>query len=123
MPQGRPPKRKRSPFGERLSKSREKAGYTQGELAGKLGISQRTYSDWEMGSVALSPERLRELAALLGTTAGELVDGREPKGKRLPANSRLGQSVEALGKLPRRRQSRILDVLDAMLAQEESKAG
>jgi len=118
MPQGRPSKRKRSIFGQRLFDFRETAGLTQGDLSKKLGISQRTYSEWERGSVAIHPERLQELATLLGITASELLGEARSRKSHLPSNSRLGENIKALAKLPRRKQAKILDVVEAMLAQE-----
>ncbi len=119
MPQGRPAKRERSPFGKRLFTLREAAGITQGQMAEALDISQSTYSDWERGSVAIHPERLMELAGLLGTSVAELLGEAKPKRNGAPGG-RLGQSFEAVAKLPRRTQAKILDVVEAMLAQQSS---
>jgi ribosome-binding protein aMBF1 (putative translation factor) len=44
---GRPTKRKRTAFGERLVAAREAAGLSQRDLADKIGISQRALSWWE----------------------------------------------------------------------------
>jgi len=118
MPQGRPAKRERSPFGQRLFALREAAGVTQGAVSEALGITQSTYSEWERGSVAIHPERLIALARILGTTTAELLGEAKPRRNGSASSGRLGQSFEAIGKLPRRQQAKILDVVEAMLAQQ-----
>lgn len=122
MSQGRPSKRQRSPFGQRLYELREAAGITQGEVALALGISQSTYSDWERGSVAIHPDRLKELAGIVGTTVAELLGETAPRRSASAPGGRLGQSFEAIGRLPRRQQGRILDVVEALLAQHGTDA-
>ncbi len=119
MNQGRPAKRQRSPFGQRLFELREAASITQAAISGRLGVSQRTYSDWERGSVAFTPSRLAELAAILGVDPSELLGSpARRRAKAAAGGGRLGQSFEAISKLPRRQQAKILDVVEALLSQQ-----
>lgn len=121
MSQGRPSKRKRSPFGQRLFTLREAAGITQGQVAQALGISQSTYSDWERGSVAIHPDRLKELAGIIGCSVAELI-GEEPARRNgSTPTGRLGKNFDAVSKLPRRQQGKILDVVEALLAQHSTE--
>ena len=53
MNTGRPAKRPRPPFGERLHALREAAGLSQEQLASRVGISQAAYAWWERNPVAL----------------------------------------------------------------------
>ena len=46
MPRGRPSKRQRPPFGERLRALREAAGLSQQQVADKLDITQTAYAWW-----------------------------------------------------------------------------
>jgi len=119
MNQGRPAKRQRSPFGQRLYELREAANITQATISDRLGVSQRTYSDWERGTVAFTPSRLQELANILGVEVAVLLGS--PVKRRIAATNggRLGQSFEAISNLPRRQQGKILDVVDALLAQSQ----
>jgi transcriptional regulator with XRE-family HTH domain len=119
MPQGRPSTRKRTDFGQRLFALREATGLTQAQVAQQLGISQRAYSDWERDPVALQPERLAALAAILGTTAAHLLGEDAPQRNASSASAgRLRHSYQTLSKLPRRQQTKILDVVDALLAKQ-----
>jgi len=120
MPQGRPSTRTRTDFGQRLFALREAACLTQAAVAKQLGISQRSYSDWERDPVALQPQKLSTLAGILGTTVTELL-GEVPQKRTVNATAgRLRLSYEIISKLPRRQQTKILDVVDALLAQQSA---
>ena len=74
MQTGRPSKKKRPPFGERLHALRELAGLSQQQMADRLGLSQRAYAYWERNSVALRPEQLLKLADILEVSVEELLN-------------------------------------------------
>jgi WD40 repeat protein/transcriptional regulator with XRE-family HTH domain len=63
-----------SAFGQMLLTLRTSLGLTQGQLAERLGVSQRAVAQWEEGSTYPKAERLKELIALgvraLAFTAG-----------------------------------------------------
>ncbi len=121
MAQGRPSTRKRTAFGQKLFICREASGLTQAQVAEQLGISQRAYAAWERDSVAILPDRLKLLASALGTTVAQLVG--ESSNERSSSGGRINRDFEDVRKLPRRQQAKILDVVEAMLAQQEAKAG
>ena len=81
MPGGRPPKLKRSPFGERLCAVRQQRGYSQTQLAEMIGVTQQAYAGWERSTVALRPEDIASLAEALKVSTDELL-GLEAKPKR-----------------------------------------
>lgn len=118
MPMGRPTTKNRTEFGQQLFERREAAGLTQAEVAEKLGISQRAYSAWERDPVAILPERISAVAGILGTTVAELLGEASPRRNIGTPGGRLGQNIEAISKLPRRQQTKILEVMEAMLAQQ-----
>jgi transcriptional regulator with XRE-family HTH domain len=116
---GRPTKRKRTAFGERLVAAREAAGLSQRDLAEKIGISQRALSWWEREPVALKPEQLVTLAEALGVTADHLL-GRAPEKKRGSGPKGKAQKVfEAVSKLPRHQQKKIIDVVESFVNQHQ----
>jgi len=119
---GRPSTRERTEFGQRLFERREAAGLTQAEVAEQLELSQRAYAAWERDPVAILPERLSVVAEILGTTGAELLGEITPRRNGGTPNGRLGQNVEAISKLPRRQQTKILDVVEALLAQQTTGA-
>ena len=115
---GRPSTRNRTEFGQRVFERRETIGLTQAEVAEQLELSQRAYSSWERDAVAIRPERLTRLAKVLGTTVADLLGEAKPSHNGGVSSGRLGQSFEAVSQLSRRQQTKILDVVEAMLAQQ-----
>lgn len=67
-------------FGENVRTLREKAGYTQAELANLLGVSQPVYCQYETGAKAPTVYTAVKLARRLGTTCEKLVEGNEERG-------------------------------------------
>jgi transcriptional regulator with XRE-family HTH domain len=123
MQTGRPPKRDRTPLGQRMADAREKAGLTQTDLGQKLGISQRVVANWERKPVALRAEQLAALADALGVTADYLLgrpDARQPAPKGPPGKLRL--AFERAHKLPRHEQNRIVEFVEAYVDRYASKA-
>ena len=124
MKTGRPAKNPRPPFGERLHALREAAGLSQAQVAEKLGLAQRSYSQWECRAVALRHDQLEALAVALGITLAELVAAAESKQRTSGPAGKLRQVFERASKLPREQQKHVLRVVeDALTAYEVRKAG
>lgn len=123
MKTGRPSKRERSAFETRLHAAREAAGLSQAEVAAKLGLTQSAYAFWERRKVALRPEQIEQVAAILGVTAEHLfAPTAKPRGSGPVGKAK--QLFERVSKLPRATQQRILaNVEDALTAHEVRKAG
>lgn len=58
-----------------LTKLRQRAGLTQQELADAIGVTQKTISVWEKGSVMpkLTFEQTKQMMDLLNCTLDELI--------------------------------------------------
>lgn len=113
---GRPTERQRTAFGDRLVAAREEAGLSQRELADSLQITQRALSWWERQPVALRPEQLVALTTTLGVTADYLL-GIDSSKKRGPGPTGKARRVfEAVSKLPRHQQQKIVDVVETFVA-------
>jgi transcriptional regulator with XRE-family HTH domain len=52
--------------GERIKRNRIKVGWTQGDLAEKVGVSQMTVSNWEAGKAHPKAEQKAQIFSLLG---------------------------------------------------------
>ena len=65
-------------FGERLKNYRRAKGYTQQELAEKIGVSDKTVSRWESDGGYPDVPTLVPLAQALGVTVDELLDDKKP---------------------------------------------
>lgn len=58
---------------ERIKNLREKRGFTQTELAHRLGITRSSVNAWEMGISVPSTQYLVELAAIFGVSTDFLL--------------------------------------------------
>jgi transcriptional regulator with XRE-family HTH domain len=118
---GRPSKRPRTPFGQRVYEAREALGLSQAEVAGKLGINQASYGAWERDPVALRPDQVEQLAKILNVSIEQLYGVSAPKSRGGPAG-KARQIFERVSQLPRATQQRILaNVEDALTAYEVRK--
>lgn len=82
MQPGRPAKKERTPFGQRLHALREQAGLSQQQLADRIGLTQRAYAYWERHPVALRPDQLLKVAEALNVSVEDLVgtNGKKKRG-------------------------------------------
>ena len=74
-------------LGENLAKYRKKAGYSQEELADKLGVSRQAVSKWERGEASPDTENLIALSRLYGVTLDDLVN-KEPSESETKTNEK-----------------------------------
>jgi len=121
MQTGRPSKHPRTPFGERLHAAREAAGLSQAQVAEKMGIAQNAYAMWERHPVALKPQQIEKLSAIVGVSVEFFfgkVAAKQPRGGPVGKARRV---FESLSKLPRHHQQRIIGVVEALVAQSSTE--
>lgn len=70
-------------FSERLKTLRKEAGFTQVDVAEKLGISQPAYASWERGAKKPTQENLVKIAQILDVSIDYLVGNSEEKSDEL----------------------------------------
>ena len=115
MNTGRPAAQPRTPFGERLHAAREARGLSQAQVAQQLGMSQNAYACWERKPVALRPEQIDQLAKILSVSVDALFSGSGSAHKGGPTG-KAQRVFEEVSRLPRKRQQRIVSVVEDMLA-------
>jgi len=120
MQTGRPAKTKRSDFGSRLHTAREAKGLSQAQVADKLGISQQSYAAWERRHVALTPDRLAQVAAILEISVDALLGNAPIKTKQSGPVGKARQIFEEVSTLPRHHQDQIVKVVTALVAQAKA---
>lgn len=74
-------------FGTRLFELRQKFGYSQAELAEKIGVTNKAVSKWENGAAKPTTNTIRKLAALYHVSVDELLA--ERAGEKAPAISKI----------------------------------
>jgi transcriptional regulator with XRE-family HTH domain len=113
---GRPTTKPTPPFGARLAALRQERGWTQAELAERLGVTVKTVTYYEREVPNPTTRTLSKIAAAFGVDPATLLDSGAAKraGKPGPP-SQLEQRISALRELPRERQKVVLQVIDTFL--------
>lgn len=105
-------------LGERVAQLRKARNITQVQLAETLGVSQQTVQAYEVGRRRVPVSTLRLLAKTLGMSLDELMaEGAHAPRKRGPV-SQIQQHMERISQLPKPKQRAVMDVIEAMLAQQ-----
>ena len=115
MNTGRPASQPRSPFGERLHAAREARGLSQAQMAEKLGMSQNAYACWERKPVALRPDQIEQLTTILNMPIEVLFNGNGGMDRKGGPTGKARRVFEEVSRLPRKRQQRIVGVVEDML--------
>lgn len=103
-------------LGHRITRIRKERGYTQVELAGKIGVIQSIVSAVERDERKLSAEMAIRFALALDVTMDELLGpaaGRPKNGKK-PSRKVL-RRLERIETLPSQQQNAVLKSIDMML--------
>ena len=105
----------------RLKALREAAGLSQRELARQIGDRQSNVQYWEDTGKMPRSDVLLPIAQALGVTVEELLG--QPKPSRVTSpGGRARQLFEAVSRMPRRQQDKVLDILEPFVRQQVSKA-
>lgn len=87
------------PLNEKIQLLRRRQGWSQEQLAEKLGVSRQALSKWENGTATPDTANVMKLCRLFGVSADDLLDdGRElpPPEKDAVSGSRLPKKTAAL---------------------------
>jgi transcriptional regulator with XRE-family HTH domain len=106
-------------LGARIAQLRKQSHITQVQMAEALGVSQSAITSYEGGQRRVPVSMLPLLARTLGVSVEELI-GEQPSAaarKRGPA-PKIQQHLERISALPKQKQRAMMDVIEAMLAQQ-----
>lgn len=120
MNAGRPRKSNKSDFAKRLASFREEAGLSQRQMAAQLGISQPSYALWERHNVSLRADQVLQLTGILGVGVEELFGAGKNGKRRGGPQGRARRTFGIVSKLSQHQQKKILDVVDALIAQNKA---
>jgi transcriptional regulator with XRE-family HTH domain len=110
-------------LGARIAQWRREQGITQVQFAEILGVSQQAVDSYERAERRVSVSMLPVLAKTLAVSLEELIGTPAPAGaKRRGPPPKLLQQIERIQRLPKTQQRFIMQVIDAMLAQQERGA-
>jgi transcriptional regulator with XRE-family HTH domain len=105
-------------FGKRLAHLRRAKGWSQSELAARIGTKSNQISKFETGAYQPGLETLSKLAEALQTTTDFLLAGREPNEVR--GDARLRARLPLLENLPRELRDVVVEFLDTLLNTHET---
>jgi transcriptional regulator with XRE-family HTH domain len=101
----------------RLRELRQAAGLSQRQLARLIGQDSSNVSFWERTGRLPRVDLVVPIAKALGVTVEELLG--QPKPSRVTGpGGRARQLFAAVARLPRRQQQKIIDVVEALVAQQ-----
>ena len=121
MQTGRPAKKERTPFGQRLHALREQAGLSQQQLADRIGLTQRAYAYWERHPVALRPDQLLKVAEALNVSVEDLVGSNGTRKRGSGPTGKMRQLFEAASRLPRNQQQKIAAIIEPFIAHHAAR--
>lgn len=102
-------------IGQRLARIRKEKGYTQIELAEKVGLVQAMISDYEVGKLRVLGETAIQLAKALGISTDELLGLKKIKSNGKKLTSRLRRRMDQIQTLPPHKQKTLLTTIDAFI--------
>lgn len=102
-------------IGQRIAKFRKLKGYTQIELAKKIGINQALVSDYERDKIRPHPEMIVRFAIALEVSADQLLglEGFQDRGQ-MPSLKIL-RRVKNIENLPTSQQKVLFQIIDTFL--------
>lgn len=120
-----PPLSTKESIGERVSRIRKECGFTQVELAEKIGVIQSIVSAIERDVLKLSADMAVRFAMALGVTTDDLLmpagKTRESQGRK--PSRRILRRLERIETLPRTQQTAVLKTIDNALELHSLKTG
>ena len=101
-----------------MTQLRKARSSTQVQLAQALGVSQQTVRSYEVGRRRVPVFMLRLLAKTLSVSTDELMaEGEHAARKRGPV-PQVQRQLERISQLPKPKQRAVMDVIEALLAQQ-----
>ena len=120
-----PPKltKQRPRRGAHLAALRKAAGLSQAELAAAVGETQQNIAYWEQSEYPPRGDVLPKLARALGVRVEDVIDLETTSPARRPGPvGRAQKAFEKVAQLPRRQQDKIIEIVEAFVAQHDRKA-
>jgi transcriptional regulator with XRE-family HTH domain len=107
------------PFGARLARFRQAAGYSQRDLARETGISQRMIAYYEKQPQYPPVHVLKVLAQALGISPQEIMG--QKGGKAEPRDMRIRRRLEEIERLEEKEKRQVIQLLDTFIEKNRLK--
>lgn len=103
-------------IGQRAARLRKERGYTQTELAEKIGIVQTLVTDYENDRLRLTAEMAVRFAMALDVSLDELLKPKAAKTSAKKPSRKVLRRLELIETLPSHQQQTVLKSIDMMLS-------
>ncbi len=100
---------------ERILRLRKERGYTQTELAEKIGIIRELISEYERGKIRPNYDMIIRLAMMLEVSTDELLGVKPPSKNKNKPNLKIKRRMNKIECLPPSQQNFILKAIDSHL--------
>lgn len=110
------------PLGERIKDLRKEHGWSQAELAQKVGAESQRISRYETGKLTPSIPALVRLAEALDTSIDYLVIDDAPRRPLQGADLHLAERIIELGQLDDTDRQAVLHIIEGLIAKNRVKA-
>ena len=113
---GRPTTKPTPPFGARLAALRQERGWTQVQLAEKLGVTVKMVTYYEREATNPTTKTVAKLAEVFGVEPSAFLESApSPRGAKPGPPSEWDKRIAAIKQLPRGQQRKIAEVVEALL--------
>lgn len=106
-------------LGQRLARLRKEKGYTQTEIADKMGITQKLISDYELDKLRPHPEMTVRFALAYGVTTDEILGLQATKPADKKSSPKVLRRLKKIEALPLSQQKFILKTIDSLIKAAE----
>ena len=103
--------------GQRLRRLREAAGLSQRELADRIGLHHSNIGYWERSGNLPRSDVLAPMAKILGVSVDDILGERVRASRATKPSGRARLAFDAVSQLPKRQQQKIVEVVEAFVAQ------
>jgi transcriptional regulator with XRE-family HTH domain len=110
-------------LGARLARFRKEKGFTQVELAQRMGVTQALITDYERDKLRPYAEMVVRFALALSCSTDEVLGVKRSKPAGVTHNRRFLRRLELLTQLPKRDQEALLRTIDAFLSLRTGRSG
>lgn len=102
-------------IGQRVARIRKERGYTQKEVAERIGLIQALVSDYENDKLRLNADMILRFAEVLEVSTDELLRPQSGKKPGRKPSRKVLRRLEQIESLPQRKQDALLMTIDAFL--------
>lgn len=105
-------------IGQRIARFRKERGYTQAELAEKIGITNNLVSEYERGRLRMNDQMVARFAVALDVSADEILGLKIENRKNIKPSLRIMRRLHRIEKLTLSKQKSLLQIIDGFLKGE-----